>query len=855
MSTERPLQIPSEVKTIIGNHEIDNVTKSILLTGTSQNKFKLCHFETIKKPEIKMGKKINELSELSPVLQTALLEKFPNGLYQYQQEAISKIINHEDVVISAPTGTGKTESFLIPIIQNALNNPTQSKPSALIVYPTKALAKDQYQKIRAFADKCGVRVNLIDGDVPSRDFRSYVLHNSPDIFITNFDFIKVQLQNEVSQWKSFFANIQTLVIDEVHYYGGILGANVYYIIQSLRRLSGKLQIVASSATLDNAQEFCEKLGDRKFEFVEEKNKPGITDFAIVSELGVEDDDPTQIDIMLDLLEKLHRQGKKTMVFHDSHDKAELFAWKALRERKIPIAVHRAGLLVKERQEIEKQFRENEIMAISCTPTLELGIDIGDVDVVISSTVSFSRFKQRLGRAGRNQQRSYAFLVLGKDPISQWYKNHPTDYLTPKESVLIDPLNRFVKNTMFLFLAAAKPIDKDEALAKNFQYSVQHHLKEQNLVERDGKYHLDYNRTKILLKDYSIRGMGDNVSIEKRGSWKTIGTRATPVAFYKFYSGAIYMHGGEHYYVTDYISKTKYPKAVVEPLNYQSFKVDPYYTKPVLEIKPKIIQKIKNVTVNHTEATFCELKMEIKIFGYYKVSHKTNKVIGDPIKYYSPMEFEFNTAGFVFKAPKISSIDKDEIIDSNHATEHLLINASLTVANNSNSDLSGYTSSDGLIYLYDNSVKGGNGATEAVFRKLNSVFCRALQMVKECKCQEDQGCPLCTHLYHCEKCNHQLSKQGAIKILEALNSDVPLPQIIETKIEPTVRPSNNWMSGSIYPENSILDESILKSQYEEQTSEFDSEKELEKTIKYRGYARYGGYGNSIDKSSSYTWSDY
>jgi len=853
LSAERPLQIPSEVKTIIGNHNIDHATKSALLLGTSQNKFKLCHFETIKKPEIKIGKKINELTELSPVLQNALNEKFPNGLYQYQEDAISKIINHKDVVISAPTGTGKTESFLIPIIQNALNNPAAKKPTALIVYPTKALAKDQYKKIRDFADKCGVRVNLVDGDVPSKDFRRYVLHNSPEIFITNFDFIKVQLQNEISEWKPFFANIQTLVIDEVHYYGGILGANVYYIIQSLQRLSEKLQIVASSATLDNSKEFCEKLGGREFEFVEEKNKPGITDFAILSELGIEDNDPSQLDIMLNLLENFHRQGKKIMVFHDSHDKAELFAWKALRERKIPIAVHRAGLLVKEREDIERQFKDNEIRCISCTPTLELGIDIGDVDVVISSTVSFSRFKQRLGRAGRNQQRSYAFLVLGKDPISQWYKNHPTDYLTQKESVLIDPLNQFVKRTMFLFLAAAKPIDVNEKLAKNFQYSIQHHLKEGNLFLRDGKCHLNYNNTKVLLKDYSIRGMGENVSVEKRGSWKTIGTRATPVAFFKFYNGAIYMHGGQHFYVTDYVPKPKYPKAVVEPLNYESYKVDPYYTRPILEIKPKILRIIKNATVKHTEATFCELLMKIKIYGYYKVSHKTNKVIGFPIKYSSPMEFEFNTAGFVLQAPEISSINKDERTDANHAAEHLLINASLTIANNSSSDLSGYTSSDGQIFLYDNSVKGGNGATEAVFRKLDSVFSRALQMVTECKCDEAQGCPLCTHLYHCEKCNHQLSKQGAIKVLESLNSDVASPKVIPTK-ESTTSHSNDWMSGSSYPENSVLDESVLKPQHKENNSEYDADKELEKTIKYRGYARYGGYGNSIDKSSSYTWSD-
>ena len=246
-------------------------------------------------------------------------------------------------------------------------------------------------------------------------------------------------------------------------------------------------------------------------------------------------------------------------------------------------------------------------------------------------------------------------------------------------------------------------------------------------------------------------------------------------------------------------------------------------------------------------------MKIKIFGYYKISHKTNNMIGQAIIYSSPMEFEFNTAGFVFDAPKVPTISKDEAIDANHATEHLLINASLTIANNSSSDLSGYTSNDGKIFIYDNSVKGGNGATEAVFRKLESVFGRALQMVTECKCQEEQGCPLCTHMYHCERCNNRLSKQGAIKVLESLNSDVCAP-IIETKSEIRSTPSNDWMSGSSFPKESKLDESILKPQHKENDSEYDYDKELDKSIRYRGFSRYGGYGNSIDKSSNYTWSD-
>jgi hypothetical protein len=178
---------------------------------------------------------------------------------------------------------------------------------------------------------------------------------------------------------------------------------------------------------------------------------------------------------------------------------------------------------------------------------------------------------------------------------------------------------------------------------------------------------------------------------------------------------------------------------------------------------------------------------------------------------------------------------------------------LTIANTTNSDISGYSTSDGTIYIYDNSVNGGNGASEAIFRKLELVFDRALQMAKECKCKNHEGCPLCTHMYNCERHNHDLSRHKGIEILELLNSDVPKTISEQTKTESeaitTESISNYWSSESIFPESVILDNSILKPQHEEKTSDYDFEKELEKTIKYHRFANYG-YGHSSEKFSKY-----
>ena len=171
-------------------------------------------------------------------------------------------------------------------------------------------------------------------------------------------------------------------------------------------------------------------------------KKGQTDFAMLFPSL-----RTQRALMVDLTKKLTEKNHKTMVFNNSHLNSELLAIQA-KKQKVNIKVHRAGLMANYRTFVEKQFKDDLLDAISCTPTLELGIDEGNVDCVISSTIPVNRLIQRIGRAARKGQRGYAFLALGNDPILHT-QNHPDDYFEDTEKTYIDPKNPFVEEFQVL----------------------------------------------------------------------------------------------------------------------------------------------------------------------------------------------------------------------------------------------------------------------------------------------------------------------------------------------------------------------------------------------------------------------
>ncbi len=754
LADEGIIRTKKEINEMIGESNPEKFLEEIL---HSKKDF-ISDYKILKNSEPKMGCKVEELG-LDENISNFLNESKIKQFYKFQEDAIQEIVFGENIVIEAPTASGKTEAFLIPVIQRIKKESNQGKIFAIFVYPTKALARDQFPKIQKFADKIKINVKVFDGDTKIEERRE-IIDTPPEIIITNFDVLHYHLWHQ-TKFSNLLNSTEILVVDEAHVYSGIFGSNVHYIIKRLKRIcKNKLQFVAASATLEDAKTFCEQLFGEKMQLVKGSGKKGETDFVMVFPTL-----RTQRNLMVELTKKLTDKNHKTMIFSNSHLNAELLAMQT-KKQKINIKVHRAGLMANYRMSVEKQFKEDKLQAISCTPTLELGIDVGNVDCVISSTIPVNRLTQRIGRAARKGQRGYAFLALGNDPISQYYKNHPNDYFEDIEKTYIDPKNPFVEEFQILAIACDKPISKHEL--KEHEKMIEYHLTEGNLIELNNRIVPNFEKINSILNDYSIRGIGKSIDIFLNE--KKVGDRILPIALEELHKDAIYFLAGSRYKVKE----LNYPKnnyAKIERVQ----KDYPYYTKSLTEEWPTIETIFEKRNAGGIEIAFCKLHIEKKVYGYVNIELGQEVAQGEKVMLDTPLEYDFITKGIVFHAPRPLEImeksEDEEYTEASgyHATEHVVIEGSNMITGGVSQDLGGISlGTSGLIFIYDGAI-GGSGASKALYDRFEKALERSMHIVKECPCKNEAGCPRCTFSYRCGNNNEFLHKYSALEILERINN--------------------------------------------------------------------------------------
>jgi DEAD/DEAH box helicase domain-containing protein len=781
---EKLFRPTSEINSLLehNNASKDELLKSIL----HSKKDYVVDFRTLIEPEPETGSKVAELPVDQGIIDVAKSRKIER-LYKFQEDSLEQILCGEDVVIVAPTASGKTEAFTIPIIQKIseeISHVTSVRPKfgikgkvlAIFVYPTKALARDQLTKVRGFADPLGVNVGIFDGDTTRIERDKILTTQIPEIVITNFDTIHYHLFNR-TRFSRLIRTAKYLVVDEVHSYTGVFGANIHHIVRRLQRISSfnikkNLQIIAASATLPNAEEFCTSLFGRKMKVVRGEGRRGkISLVLLFPSLH------SQRSLMLDLLRQASTRQMKTIAFNRSHLGSELLAFYSSKQN-ISVRVHRAGLLPQERKSVEELFKSGKLKAISATPTLELGIDIGDIDVIISDTVPINRLIQRLGRAARSGQDGYAFLALGNDPISQYYKHHPDDYIEDQEVIYTDPTNSFIEEYQVLAMACDRAILMSEStpIWKSIQKLISNDL----LRLSNGRFVPNYVKALDVLRNFSIRGIGGSVSIVYAGN--IIGERQIPQALEELHEGAVYFLSGRRYHVhklhlddrnqTERLAVRRgtlapYAELISLPNDY------PYYTRAIVDKWPTILQTLDQKQVYGLEVRYCSLKIQEKVMGYSNIEIGKVEVQGTKVRFECPVEFEYNTKGLVFKAPKaedilIATTDEHYVeMSGYHASEHVIIEGSTLATGGASQDLGGISlGSSGLIFIYDGSI-GGNGASRALYDKFDKAMIRALKILSECPCEGNSGCPRCTYSYRCGNNNEYLHKQAAIEILNRI----------------------------------------------------------------------------------------
>jgi len=415
--------------------------------------------------------------EIDERLRAVLKARGIDQLYTHQAAAIAHALNRRDVVITTPTASGKTLCYNAPVLSGILRDPSTR---ALYLFPTKALAQDQLAELHGMVgatqasplhqDWPEVGVFTYDGDTPQDARRA--IRGRAHIVLSNPDMVHSGILPHHPRWAKLFENLRFVVIDELHAYRGVFGSHLTNVLRRLRRIcrhyGSDPTFICSSATIANPRELAESLVERPFELVADSGAPrGEKFFLFVNPPVVNQ----QLGIRRSYLAETRRvateflkRGLQLIVFAQSRLSTEILTTylkddfdpstssgspRARSRGEGPpwtadqIRGYRGGYLPQRRREIEKGLREGTVRAVVSTNALELGIDIGALDVCVMAGYpgTIAATWQRAGRAGRRSGRSAAVLVASSAPLDQFVVRNPAYFFdAPPEHALINPDN-------------------------------------------------------------------------------------------------------------------------------------------------------------------------------------------------------------------------------------------------------------------------------------------------------------------------------------------------------------------------------------------------------------------------------
>jgi len=736
--------------------ENDKIFEQII-QGHKEETLGIIHYERRIAPE---PEKI-PVEELKDVLSEKIILGLKkcgfSGLLPFQNESVYSILEGKNTIISAPTGSGKTEAFTIPILEMISKN-QESGVFAIFVYPLNALIDDQVSKVSDLIYKCGlqdkVAVYSIHGG-QSTEYKNMILEEATKktvIIATNFDFINYHLILQDKKWNELFKNAKMLVMDEAHSYTSFHGSNVYYVLKRMKRYMKKIQFIGSSATLDNSKEFFSNMFDlpkESFSYIKSqyRRKQNMHMFFIM---------PRKYGqrTTMELLSSICYKNKSTqLVFSNSHNDAEFLASNVEETNQgIRIQIHRGGLDQRDRKLYETQMKDGELDVLSCTPTLELGIDIGHVDVVISAFKSeYDSFVQRIGRAGRKGQKSYAICVFDpEDATCHYFARHIEEYLAQNHIIPINKENSIISD---------KHIESIE-------------VEKESANESDKSQYFDF------AESVNLRGTSGEIAIYYNS--RKIGTRSVPIGYYQLHQKAIYHFNKNNYEVTSLIKSHNGARAYLTRTTEKQKRTIPIVRTTIIqtskrnEVNKEIILKNKKIALRYGI-----IDLDRTITGYLKGNYNesTDKFEthnGNTVSGWRNFHWKSKHSSVSIELPsdiisKTISEGKSPIVSDSrvHTITHVLLNASKILTKSESNDIDAYYEK-GIIYLYDNSSDGYNGCSKIIYDKFEEILKACFLLLNDCDCSKDKdaewgGCPKCTFTTnYCQTKNRQLSKEKAKK---------------------------------------------------------------------------------------------
>ncbi len=709
--------------------------------------------------------------QLSPQVEAILDNLGLDKLYRHQVQAIEQVFAGKNVVIAAGTASGKTLCYTLPLAQAIHEDPTTR---AILVYPTKALAQDQLGKLSDFGAGKVFAANTYDGDTPRSQRRRIRRHSQ--VILTNPDMLHMAICPYHQAWSDFFKHLKYVVLDEVHTYRGVFGSHTANVLRRLRRLAqyhgAEPQFVCSSATVGNPGEHCRRLVGVDFEVVsEDTSARGRRFFVFWNPPLLEPDSGRRRSGSMEaakLTVALARQGIRTLTFVQARQHAELILQymreladnKKLRQR---LMAYRGGYLPEQRRAIEQQLFSGDLLAVAATSALELGVDIGDLDAVVMTGYpgSISSAWQQVGRAGRGQHDSLAVLVALPGGIDQYVIEHP-EYLlgAAQERVLINPDNRFILGEHLLCAAYELPLaEADEDFFGSQMTAVLQTLEEHNYLRKRRRWHWAGDVDVYPPAEVNIRSSaGGEFEIIDASCDELLGTIDEHSVYWITYPGAVYMHQGEDYLVTDLNLESW--RITVEPTDVE------YYTQTLEMSDVDVIEAYdRRELAGCGQISLGEVNVHNQVVGYRKFHRETGQQCGVE-KLNLPAQ-DFETVGVWLTLSEVATqmlaAHKCHPMGSLHALEHALVALLPLFALCETHDIGGVSYSyhkaldGGGIFIYDG-YPGGVGICEEAYYRAEEVLGAVYERITNCSCET--GCPGCAQSPSCGDDNQPLDKAGA-----------------------------------------------------------------------------------------------
>jgi DEAD/DEAH box helicase domain-containing protein len=688
-------------------------------------------------------------------------------LYAHQREVWDAAARGEHVVVTTGTASGKTLAFNLPVLDELARQP---KSRALYLYPTKALAQDQFKTLSGYRIP-RLKPAIYDGDTPTE--QRWQIRTWANLILSNPDMVHVGLLPNHDRWGDVLANLRYVIVDEAHVYRGVFGSHVANVLRRLRRLAriygAEPQFIFATATISNPGELgTALLGDRVTVVGDDAaprtertvvlwNPPLIDpEFAVRGSALAE---ASRLQAML------VERGLRTLTFAKSRKAAELihrFTAERLGDDR-HLSPYRAGYTAAQRREIERRLSEGDLLGVSTTNALELGIDIGLLDAVISVGFpgTIASLRQQWGRAGRRGS-GLAVLVASEDGLDQFFMREPDKLLGRRvEAAILDHANPRVLAGHVRAAAYEAPLtDEDEALLGPEALAAAR--SDPKLKQTPAG--IVWAGTEHPASQVALRSTdADSFTIIDASSGAVLGLVERSRAYTTVHDGAVYLHLGESFLVRELNLTTLH--AVVEPF------AGNWYTQVKHDTMTRIVEARRIEQRLGLDLHFGEIEVTEQVVGYERKTLASQERIELVQLDLPPTTFTTEAIWFMPEAWQLAGLEEmPKLLGTLHASEHALISLLPLWAMCDRWDIGGLSTNihpetgRPTVFIYDGHP-GGVGITERGFEQFEGWVADTAALLRGCPCSS--GCPSCVQSPKCGNLNDMLDKAGALAFLERL----------------------------------------------------------------------------------------